>query len=106
VPDTDDYFNGTSTNHTLKYSDDADSLGIYYRQLADSKPLSPEEELELWRKMENFSIQIRNILYRFAFLVQEYIKLFKYTTPEELGEDFSIPRSENLRYRIKKITHW
>ena len=106
MPDTDDFFNETSTKHPLKYSDDADSLGIYYRQLADSKPLSPEEELELWKKMENFSIQIRNILYRFAFLVQEYIKLFKYTTPEELGEDFCIPRSENLRYPIKKITQW
>ena len=106
MPDTDDYFNGTSTNHSLKYSDDADSLGIYYRQLADSKPLSSEEELELWKKMEQVSIQIRNILYRFAFLVQEYIKLFKYTSPEELGEDFFIPRSENLRYPIKEITQW
>ena len=103
----DNFFGKSSANpHTLKYSDDANSLGIYYRQLADSKPLSAEEELILWKNMEDASIQIRNILYRFAFLIPEHIKLFKHTTPEELGEDFCIPRTGNLRYPIKKISQW
>lgn len=102
MTDQKDFFNKNSA----RFSDDANSLGIYYRQLADSKPLSPEEELTLWKKMEETSDQIRNILYRFAFLISEHIKLFKHTTPEELGEDFCIPRSGNLRYPIKKIAQW
>lgn len=105
--DQDNFYNkSNANNHSLKYSDDANSLGIYYKQLADSKPLSPNEELDLWKRMEDASTQVRNILYRFSFLIHEHIRLFKHTTPEELGEDFCIPRSDTLRYPIKKITKW
>ena len=73
-----------------------DSLRLYYRQLNDSEPLSPEEEHELWETMERNRQAVRSILFQFAFILPEHVKLCREAPPESLGDVFSVS-AENSR---------
>ncbi len=75
-----------------------DSLKHYYRQLGASEPLSAEDERELWHEIETYSIQIREELYQFAFVLREHLRILDKTLPGNLSENFfvsSFPASGN-----------
>lgn len=73
---------------------DSGSLRLYYRQLNDSEPLSGEEERALWEEMERNRQSVRDILFQFAFILPEHVKLYREASPESLGDVFSVA-SEN-----------
>ena len=56
---------------------DTDSLKIYYKQLADSEPLTPEEEQKIWQLVDQINNDAREILYTFSFVLTEHIKLLQ-----------------------------
>ena len=61
----------------LNTQDDADSLQFYYRQLAESEPLSAEEEYALWERIDSCFNRVRGILYTFGFVLQEHIRILQ-----------------------------
>ena len=75
---------------------DSDSLRLYYRQLSSSEPLSAEEEHELWEAMERNRQAVRGILFQFAFILPEHVKLYREAPPESLGDIFTVT-AENSR---------
>lgn len=61
----------------LNIQDDADSLQFYYRQLAESEPLTAEEEYALWEQIDICFNRVRGTLYTFGFVLQEHIRILQ-----------------------------
>lgn len=81
-------------------SDDLRSLKLYYHQLAESEPLSAEEERSLWNKMEAVCDVICADLFSFAFVFREYIRLLdgceRGILPDEIQAS-SFPQKGGIR---------
>lgn len=93
----------TETPGSKSYPD-SESLLIYYKQLADSEPLSAADESALWQKLHIHNEAIRMIFGRFAYIMAEHIRIFRNVTPEDITEHFNLGRSSNGQYPIAELS--
>lgn len=75
-----------------------DAMHSYFKQLANSDPLSPEDEYDLWSTLDHLNMSRRRELYRFGFVLQEHIKLLTACDGTNINDYFpysSFPEQEH-----------
>ena len=55
--------------------EEQDALRSYFREMGEMPQLSAEEELDLWKQIDENISQLREAVYQFAFVYDEHLKL-------------------------------
>jgi RNA polymerase primary sigma factor len=88
-----------------------EALGIYLRQMSETPLLSPDEEFNLAREIDENTNEFRRFLYHFGFVCPEHLKQLSDVTIENINNIF-VPSSlknqetKSLQSVLPKIISW
>jgi len=80
--------NNTEKKASVQHCDPEDSLSSYMHMLETCNVISPEEEQELWIRLDDIRGQIRVLVYQFGFILSEHIKEINILDEKEIVKMF------------------
>ena len=89
--------------------EDQDILKAYFREMGEVSQMTAEQEMDAWRNIDVCLKNIREVLYRFGFVLKEHIRILSDPDMNELSDVFPVDPSnpkENFRLDSQKRKTW